>query len=766
MNWENKVYTKVYDKNDNLLDSFIDKNMVVNQGVEVARDCLIYENKSEMSVIAYWKLDDNTPTTNVIDETNNYNGTCSVNTNTIYSSEGRDGGCQDKANTVYTEVGSATDFLYQEFSISLWVKFDSVSGTPTLFGGQDVGNWQYGYAMRLIGGVFKFHTNHWSSGQALTSTTTPIVDTWYHCTFVVNDNGTNRMYINGIEEASASYSIIAHSGQTKIIGNSTDRDAGHGLDGKIDNVHFMNKALSQSEITVLYNNYDFRFNGLRNIKLSTNATGPQLTDTSIGGTEYSCGRQSNESETNLEPDMSFGTTTLEHDTLNIPFKYTNNTGGEVDLRRIGLYDYNGGSERLFSTLRLNNGEGSLLSDGSYILSYYELVLNKGENNSGYLTDWGIKAIIHALVYGNTDYNIDYVGFGSGYEEDITPLMTSDTEPSPYIISASSTQGSFYPWKAFDGVGGNYGWTSNVEVPAWLKIDMNTPMKINKYAIKTGNSNDRPSTWTFEGSNTGAFAGEETILDTQTSITQATLSWGYYSFVNSESFRYYRINVTAITSNLSVNIVEFKIYTSNYVASDSINGLFATTQATSILPSESNKLLTSFDYTDSGGHQVEEVGVVSMSLIPNSELTTISNSAINPSNAFDGDESTYTNFSGSMPTTYVGKYSDTYKINTIRMLITGSSGISFRIDISNDTTNGTDGTWTELLTMSNNETAITEYTVYLNGVKGFRMAGANGAPKVYEVYSYKLNLFSKFAHSKTLSDTEQWQSTITNLVRNT
>lgn len=754
MKFKNTNTYTVYDKNGKIYknqENITDENLVVTQGKEVIRDCLIYENKSTQGVIAYWKLDDNTPTTNVIDETNNYNGTCSVNTNTIYSSEGRDGGCQDKANTVYTEVGSATDFLYQEFSISLWVKFDSVSGTPTLFGGQDVGNWQDGYAMRLTGGVFKFHTNHWSSGQVLTSTTTPIVDTWYHCTFVVNDNGTNRMYINGIEEASASYSIIAHSGQTKIIGNSTDRDAGHGLDGKIDNVHFMNKALSQSEITVLYNNYDFRFNGLRNIKLSTNATGPQLTDTSIGGTEYSCRRQSNESETNLEDDISFGSTTLEHDTLTIPFKYTNDTGGELTLNKLGAFDYNGGSQRLFSALLLNSGNGATIPDGGYILSYYEMILEKGVNDDGYLTDWGIKAIIHALVYGNTDYNIDYVGFGSG-KNHILP-MTNDTSPSPFVASSSSTwQSNLTSYRAFDGGSGVWQPRNNAE-PHWVQIDCGSVVSVGAYLIK-GTSSNAIRDWTIQGSNTGVFSGEETILDTQSGNTDTDDNAIVIAFNGIQSFRYWRVHLTYGVTGYT-NVEMFQLL--RYEADNSINNLFATTQATSILPSESNKLLTSFDYTDSGGHQVEEVGV-GHKLDITSSATMTHNNVTNIENITDDNLSTKANIGN---TKYISYYDDTYSHIEIKAQYHYTNADKLHIHTSNNTTDGVNGDWDLFgdFTINNSDTFLTSYS--LQGVKGVRITGSQANFYIHEVKVYSLNLFSKFAHSKTLSDSENWISSISN-----
>jgi hypothetical protein len=53
----------------------------------------------------------------------------------------------------------------------------------------------------------------------------------------------------------------------------------------------------------------------------------------------------------------------------------------------------------------------------------------------------------------------------------------------------------------------------------------------------------PSDFTIEGSNTGAFGGEETTLDTQTNETFTDGQSKVYDFSNANAYKFYRINIT-------------------------------------------------------------------------------------------------------------------------------------------------------------------------------------------------------------------------------
>lgn len=153
---------------------------------------------------------------------------------------------------------------------------------------------------------------------------------------------------------------------------------------------------------------------------------------------------------------------------------------------------------------------------------------------------------------------------SEYSGNLIPVMTADNAPSPFITSASSVYDSNYPaWKAFNRViSGNYqSWVSARGVTTgWLKVDLGTQIKIEKYSLTLGDQSSAwvtamPKRWTFEGSNTGSFSGEQVVLDTRTNETGWSMNEKReYTFQNNSKYRYYRINITENNGNSSYVVI--------------------------------------------------------------------------------------------------------------------------------------------------------------------------------------------------------------------
>jgi F5/8 type C domain len=153
----------------------------------------------------------------------------------------------------------------------------------------------------------------------------------------------------------------------------------------------------------------------------------------------------------------------------------------------------------------------------------------------------------------------------GVSGDITPKMTSNTTPAPYVVSASSIYNSSWPeWKAFNksNVDTYDRWASaNNGLPAWLKLDFGAGNKkiIVKYAITTILSSDTsqsPKSFTFEGSNDDM---NWTILDTRTNeINWSSGERREYSFENNTPYRYYRVYITATNGANLTTIAELEM----------------------------------------------------------------------------------------------------------------------------------------------------------------------------------------------------------------
>lgn len=153
----------------------------------------------------------------------------------------------------------------------------------------------------------------------------------------------------------------------------------------------------------------------------------------------------------------------------------------------------------------------------------------------------------------------------GVSGDITPKMTSNTTPAPYVVSASSIYNlSWSAWKAFNksNVDTYDRWASaNNGLPAWLKLDFGEGNEkiIVKYAITTILSSDTsqsPKSFTFEGSNDDI---NWTILDTRTNeINWSSGEKREYSFENNTPYRYYRVYITATNGANLTTIAELEM----------------------------------------------------------------------------------------------------------------------------------------------------------------------------------------------------------------
>ena len=116
--------------------------------------------------------------------------------------------------------------------------------------------------------------------------------------------------------------------------------------------------------------------------------------------------------------------------------------------------------------------------------------------------------------------------------DVTPIMTSNNTPSPYVVSSSSVyNNSYYPYKAFDGRID----TNSIVVGStgqWVKIDFGEKILSNYVLIKI-----KSSTYGFElyGSN------DDNVYDLLINNEYNKLQQisGFYN-IGKSSYRYYKI----------------------------------------------------------------------------------------------------------------------------------------------------------------------------------------------------------------------------------
>lgn len=152
-------------------------------------------------------------------------------------------------------------------------------------------------------------------------------------------------------------------------------------------------------------------------------------------------------------------------------------------------------------------------------------------------------------------------------QNITPIMTSNTAPSPYVVSASSTLTTFpfAVYKAFDNAdsGSEYDvWASN-GIPSWIQIDFGDLIRVDAFSVTNRKANTvysltgAPKTFTLSGSIDGTTFVDIMPVDDQTSWTYAETR--NFILQNSVQYRFYRITFTASNGDANIAIGEVKFY---------------------------------------------------------------------------------------------------------------------------------------------------------------------------------------------------------------
>ena len=152
-------------------------------------------------------------------------------------------GSSSKINTGYIQNG-------QVFSCSFWGKDFSAYGSilrDTPSGG--------GTNTRIdisSGGTSIPYAVFYGSGSAVYLSTTGSTPVGWHHYVITADGSTAKLYMDGVEEASISYTQVSGNNSTPVHMMSNGAFASGYGSGKLDQVRIFNKALSSSEVTRLY----------------------------------------------------------------------------------------------------------------------------------------------------------------------------------------------------------------------------------------------------------------------------------------------------------------------------------------------------------------------------------------------------------------------------------------------------------------------------------------------------------------------------------
>ena len=143
----------------------------------------------------------------------------------------------------------------------------------------------------------------------------------------------------------------------------------------------------------------------------------------------------------------------------------------------------------------------------------------------------------------------------------TGLSFTGTDTVVMAFTASNYTTNFEAYRAFAGAYQTNGWTVSNTGTCWIQLDAGQAVSASGYilACPTSYTTRTPKNWTLQGSNTGAFAGEQTTVDTQTNITTWVAGLEYrYSLSSTQSFRYWRLVSTACNDASYTGLGSFKL----------------------------------------------------------------------------------------------------------------------------------------------------------------------------------------------------------------
>ncbi|MEE9557281.1 MAG: hypothetical protein V3V76_08475 [Candidatus Adiutricales bacterium] len=158
----------------------------------------------------------------------------------------------------------------------------------------------------------------------------------------------------------------------------------------------------------------------------------------------------------------------------------------------------------------------------------------------------------------------YQNVGTG-TTDLVPVMTSDTTPSG-VCSASTVFGAgSEAFRAFDEASDEW-LTQNGVSTGWVQYQFTSGQVAFAVRLQCGNNvTQMIRDFTVEGSNTGAFSGEETILATVTNETGWSINEKRtFDFASPGSFQFYRVDITAVNGGLVVRVQEVEFLDSAVV----------------------------------------------------------------------------------------------------------------------------------------------------------------------------------------------------------
>jgi hypothetical protein len=268
----------------------IDEVRIYNRALTASEVRLLYGAGSRIinrkiatnsGLLAYWPLDDGSGTKAGDTSGNGITGTL-INSPT-WTTSGKHGNALSftAASSQYVDISTLTFIPTTAVTLSAWIK---LTGTPGAFDAMIIGkaticaNSNTDFPIKLTVNASRQATFYGDGGGDFSHDTTLnssalSLNTWYHVTATFQKDDFARLYINGVQVASAAvaYTFSNTTAPWRLGGITIGSGCGDGsyFPGSIDDVRVYNRALNSTEVATLANTHSTKINAPQNTK-STN----------------------------------------------------------------------------------------------------------------------------------------------------------------------------------------------------------------------------------------------------------------------------------------------------------------------------------------------------------------------------------------------------------------------------------------------------------------------------------------------------------------
>jgi len=297
--------------------------------------------------------------------------------------------------------------------------------------------------------------------------------------------------------------------------------------------------------------------------------------------------------------------------------------------------------------------------------------------------------LSALISSNNA--VDYMVRSTSWtkREPIVPVMTSNTTPAGYTASASSYDGTYEPYKAFnDDV--NFGtiWRSASGEPQWVQCEFSEPKVINK--IRFGNSNGSGGNYIKGFKVYGVNNSTPTEIYSDTCVNHNATYIENFEFTNSTKYDGYRFEVLSsyVTAAHKVVLSALQFY--------SPEGICDSSTAMSYIGLNNycaNKLLADATWRTAiwgSAYKTSVLNVKNPTMTDNTHpsgvvfASSVRSSSYDSWRAFDGNTSTIWQCYGIQVPQYLGyQFTSSAKLVGVRMWLFGVRKATAKFQCSND-----------------------------------------------------------------------------------